>query len=51
MPWHCCVMVTARGEYLIGYLEDFQDPERYEVVIKHGKPYCIREKPTNYAMY
>lgn len=43
-PWHCCVAITASGEYVTGYARDFRDPERYEIMMKNGRPYCVCER-------
>lgn len=50
-PWHCCVLITATGEYVTGYAKDFRDPERYEIMFKDGRPYCVCERPSYDPLY
>lgn len=45
MPWHSTLLVTAAGEYRTGQAKDLlHNPDRYEVVLKDGRPYFVREK-------
>ncbi|KAH6622476.1 Pyoverdine/dityrosine biosynthesis protein-domain-containing protein [Boeremia exigua] len=47
-PWHCCVVVTAQGQYLTRHSKDYRYNKDYEVVEKDGRPYLIRERHDNF---
>ncbi|KAF5318287.1 hypothetical protein D9758_018885 [Tetrapyrgos nigripes] len=47
-PWHNVIYEAADGRLQIGPLQSF-DKKNYEVVLKHGRPYYIREKSTVYS--
>ena len=49
MPWHSCLLVTAKGEYRTGQSKDFRDRDKYELVLKNGKPYCLRERHPDFT--
>ncbi|KAI9149902.1 Isocyanide synthase xanB [Paramyrothecium foliicola] len=48
-PWHCCVVVTAQGQYLTGHSKDYRDSDEYEIINKDGKPYLVREKHDDFV--
>ncbi|KIK57024.1 hypothetical protein GYMLUDRAFT_247295 [Collybiopsis luxurians FD-317 M1] len=47
-PWHNVIHEAADGSLQIGHLHSF-DKNEYEVVLKQGRPYYIREKSTAYS--
>ena len=43
-PWHCCVIVTADGQYLTGQSKDYRDNDKYEIIHKDGREHFVRER-------
>ena len=47
-PWHCCVIVTADGQYLTGQSKDYRGNDRYEIIQRDGKEHFVREKHSDF---
>jgi pyoverdine/dityrosine biosynthesis protein Dit1 len=42
MPWHSCVVISAKGGYQTGFSKDFR--ATHNLIRKDGEPYFLREK-------